>query len=109
MVMRGVMVATMAGFLWLAEAWLAYGLFVGLSPSFGVPLAAVATAAACLAILGIIALAWPKEPVQAPAATAASELVSIARIAEERPFLGIALSALIGAGKAIEQQGRSRP
>jgi hypothetical protein len=108
MVIRGVLIVVMTGFLWLGQAWLAYGLFVGLSPSFGEAWAAVATVGFCIALLGLAALCWPRGSAAVPAASAASELANLAKVAEEHPFLGVALSALIGAGKAIEQ-GRSRP
>ncbi len=100
-----VMALAAIGFLFTGQWWLAYALFSVLEGPWGAPAAAAAAALLCLAFVALLAF-LVRQPAQARGGGGDPELEVIAALAARRPFLGVGLSAVLGAVRAAEQSRR---
>lgn len=99
-----VMALAAIGFLFTGQWWLAYALFSALEGPWGAPLAAGAAGLLCLGLVALLAY-LVRQPAEARG-SGDPELEVIAALAARRPFLGVGLSAVLGAMRAAEQSRR---
>ncbi|WP_029003988.1 hypothetical protein [Azorhizobium doebereinerae] len=104
MAVRAFLLLLAAGFVWIAEVFLAIGLYGALEPRLHAPLAALATALAAVvltALFGMIALWRRRSPTFDASAAGLGALSAVTRFAERHPMATVAVAAGVGVLQAV--------
>lgn len=105
MAVRAFLLLLAAGFVWIAEAFLAIGLYGALEPRFQAPVAALLTALAAVlltALFGAIALRRRRSsPALDASAVGLGALSAVTRFAERHPLATVAVAAGAGVLQAV--------
>ncbi len=100
MAARAAFLLLAAGFLWIAEAFLAIGLFALLERHFHTPVAALLTALAALVLTGLFAMIALYRRRRSPGVGASlmglETLSAVSGFAQRHPFATVAVAAVAG-------------
>lgn len=106
MAKRALLLFLAAGFAWITQVFLAISLYAAIEPHLKAPLAALITAAATLALTGLLAAIalWRRQqpaPVLGASALGFSTLSAVSRFAERHPMATVAVAAGAGLLQAL--------